>query len=256
MGLTSTLGAYFVERRVTNPLVNLSFFYNRMFTLFFLTLLLCSMTIVTVVLLLPFYYEQLRGFGTSRSGLLMTPAALVLGVVGPVAGRLSDRFGSTYLVPLGLLLNALSFFMLYFVDSSTAVAYIVLILVIDGVGLGIFFPANSSTLMNNPPAERMGVGSSMLSTGRLIGQSVGIALAGAIFNGLQGATAKNSLEHGQRTAALESTFSHAFATVMLVAGAIGLAATIVSLLRGRSSASPEGPAPALVPPAHGGPGLP
>ena len=256
LGLAGTFAAYFVERRVADPLVNLSFFNNRMFTLSFVTLLLCSMTIVTAVLLLPFYYEQLRDFSTSRSGLLMTPAALALGVVGPVAGRLSDRFGSTYLVPLGLLLNAVSFLMLCFVDARTAVGYVVLALIISGVGRGMFFPANSSTLMNNTPPEGLGIGSSMLSTGRLIGQSVGIALAGALFNGLDGATAGDALEHGTRTAALEGTFVHAFGTAMLVAGAIGLVATIVSLLRGRTRPSRANAAPASAPPAHAGPGLP
>ena len=251
VGTLASAAAYRVERRAPNPLIDLSLFDNRMFTLSFFTLLLCSMTIVTIVFLLPFYYEQLLGLSTSRSGLLMTPASIAIGLVGPFAGRLSDKYGSDYLVPAGLSLSALSIFLLYYLDSTTAISFVVGALVLSGVGRGLFFPANSSTLMNNTPVSGLGTGSSMLSTGRMIGQSLGIALTGAVFVGLGGAQAGNALEGRGGDPALQEVFTQAFGSCMLVACAIGIFAVVLSLLRSRTHGKLRvaPPTPVIEPPA-------
>ena len=233
LGSLALAGAYAVERRAANPLLKLDLFRNQTFTFSFLSLLFSSAAIVSIGLLLPFYYEQLRGFSTATSGLMLAPMSIALGLTGPFAGALSDKVGSKYLVPLGLVLITGSMLLLGGISATATTGYLVVILVISGVGRALFFPANTNTLMTSTPAADQSSASSVLSTGRMVGQAMGIALAGAVFGGLGGAVAGESLEHGAATPALRQTFLHAFHVAMLVSGGVGGLGVVTSLLRHR-----------------------
>ena len=232
LGALSFAAALLTETRVKYPLVDLTLFKNRTFASAFFSLLLGMTAFFSVGFLMPFYFEQLRGFSTARAGLLLTPMSVAVGVVGPLSGSLADRIGSRLLSPLGLAVAALGLFMLSRLDVNSALWFIVLALVLGGVGRGIFFSPNTSSFMGAAPGAESGMASGLLATGRTVGQALSIAVMGAVFGALGGSEAGNGLERGGGQA-LEQTFTQAFDTALLVAAGIATLAFAVSLLRGK-----------------------
>src|SRR5438128_4152659 len=93
-----------VERRVRDPIIDLRLLQNRVFTSALLSMTLAMLALFAVGFMLPFYFEELRGFSVAKSGLFLAALPLSLALVAPVSGSLADRFGSRWLAPGGLAL--------------------------------------------------------------------------------------------------------------------------------------------------------
>ena len=236
LGVLSFAAALLTETRVEHPLIDLDLFKNRTFTSATFSLMLAFVAFFSATFLLPFYFEQLRGFSTSRAGLLLVPLTVGIGLIGPLSGALADRIGSRLLAPLGLAVSAVGLFLISRFDGDTALWFVIAALAASGVGLGVFASPNSSSLMGAAPGDKRGVASGLLATSRTVGQALGIAVAGAIFGGLGGAVAGNRLAQGAAGAGLAATFARAFDTALLVAAGVAAVAFVVALLRDREKA--------------------
>src|SRR5262249_36892688 len=177
-----------IERRVRYPVVAFSLLRNRVFTSAIVSLILNFLALFAVSFLLPFYLEELRGFSTEQSGLLLTPLPLTIAVVAPLSGILADRIGSRWLAAGGLPVVCLGLLLISQLDAQSSIWDIVWRLVIAGIGQGIFQSPNNSALLGAAPRDQQGAASGFLATGRVVGQSISVALAGAVFAGLGGAT--------------------------------------------------------------------
>jgi EmrB/QacA subfamily drug resistance transporter len=227
----------FVERRVPAPLVSLALFRSRVFTFSLVSFVLCMLALFAVGFLLPFYFEELRGFDAETAGLLLTPLSLTLAVVAPVSGALADRYGSRYLSPVGLSVACLGLVLLSRLTAHSATAEIIACLVVTGLGQGLFSAPNTRTLMAAAPPQAQGVASGVLATGRVLGQSLSVALAGAVFAAKGGADAGDRLavpgspRSPASLAALEDTFVHAMNAAFLVCAVISAVGVATALIR-------------------------
>jgi hypothetical protein len=110
-------------------------------------------------------------------------------------------------------------------------------LLVAGVGQGLFQSPNNSALMGAAPSGRQGSAAGFLATGRVVGQSISVALAGAIFASLGGSAAGRILASGtldpQAVASLEQTFVDAFHTTFVVLACIAAIGVFTSLVRGK-----------------------
>ena len=120
----------------------------------------------------------------------MTPWALVVAIMAPIAGRLSDHYAAGILGGFGLALLGLGMALLAMLPANPAVADIVWRMAICGCGFGFFQVPNMKALMSSAPADRSGSASGIVATARLIGQTSGAALAALCFGlaGREGAT--------------------------------------------------------------------
>ena len=143
--------------------------------------------------MLPFYFEELRGFSIETSGLLLTPLPLTIAVVAPLSGALADRFGSRWLASGGLALACLGLLLLARLDATSTIGDIVWRLILTGIGQGLFQSPNTRALMNSAPGGAEGEVSGLLTTARVVGQSLSVALAGAIFASLGGDAAGRAI---------------------------------------------------------------
>lgn len=223
------------ERYVAQPVVDFSLFRNRLFSASIASSFLCFLALFAVMFLMPFYLEELLALSPHEAGLIMTAVPLTLSVVAPISGWLSDRFGSQVLSSLGMVVSCVG---LWFLSQLTARASsfdIVWPLVITGLGQGLFQAPNSNAIMSAVPAPRLGIGSSFLAMVRVLGQASSVALSGAIFTMLGGATAGAALVQklGLPVEPLEATFLHAFRMAMRVSLAIAAIGIFTSLLRGQ-----------------------
>ena len=185
--------------------------------------------------LLPFYSEELRGFGPLVAGLLLTPYSIALAVSSPLAGRLADRGAGRWLPTIGLALAAAGLFLLTSIDTDTSPLEIGLWLAISGVGQGLFLSPNTREVMNALPSDQSGRASSLIATTRVVAQSLSVAVAGAVFAGLGGAAAGATLVGGTTLAAtdgaaLDGTFLTAMHAAILVSGLIAAAGAAINLV--------------------------
>ncbi len=201
---------------------------------------LAGLALFTLGFILPFYFEELRGFSTARSGLFLTALPLTLALVAPLSGSLADRFGSRWLASGGLAVACLGLAAVARLNAQSSDRSIIWPLVLTGVGQGLFMTPNARALMNAAPASEQGESSGLLATGRVLGQSLSVALAGAIFAGLGGAEAGRRLIEartdltivGGEISAAQQQFLAGFHTALLVCAGIAAAGVFAALTRG------------------------
>jgi MFS transporter, DHA2 family, multidrug resistance protein len=131
---------------------------------------------------LPFYFEDVLGRTQVETGFFMTPWPLVVAVMAPIGGRLSDRFSAGLLGGLGLILLGLGMALLAMLPANPSVADIVWRMMICGFGFGFFQTPNMKTIMSSAPPHRSGSASGIVATARLVGQTTGAALAALCFS--------------------------------------------------------------------------
>lgn len=143
----------------------------------------CSFTAQILGLLgLPFMLQLDLGFTPVETGLIMTAWPLSVGLVAPLAGRLADRYPVGLLSSLGLGILALGMTMLAALPQQPAVADILWRIILCGLGFGLFQAPNNRAIITSAPRARSGAAGGLLSTARLLGQSLGAALIALTFN--------------------------------------------------------------------------
>ena len=228
-----------IEGRVRHPIFDLALLRDRVLASALGSLTLAMLALFGVSFMLPFYFEELRGFSVEKSGLLLTPLPLTIAVVAPLSGTLADRIGSRWLASGGLALACLGLFLLARLDATSTIGDIIWRLILTGLGQGLFQSPNTRALMNEAPRGEQGQTSGLLATGRVLGQSFSVALAGAIFAGLGGAAAGRALAiapAGAITSAeivvLQQTFLAAFRGALTISAAIAAIGVFAALVRG------------------------
>jgi EmrB/QacA subfamily drug resistance transporter len=169
-----------VENRVAQPMIDPKLFRNILFTLNLLMGFLVFITIAGVIIF-PFFLEWVKGYTTEQVGLMMMVVPISMGVVAPIAGTLSDRFGSRGISLIGLLVVTAGCLSISTLHKDVSAAGYIARMIPLGMGLGIFQSPNNSAIMGAVPKERLGVASGLLSLSRTLGQSTGLPLMGALF---------------------------------------------------------------------------
>jgi DHA2 family multidrug resistance protein-like MFS transporter len=147
---------------------------------------------------LPFYFEDILLRTQVETGFFMTPWPLVVAIMAPIAGRLSDRYPAGILGGLGLAILGVGMVLLATLPTSPHVADIVWRMAVCGCGFGFFQTPNMKALMSSAPSGRSGSASGIVATARLTGQTSGAALAALCFGlaGREGATVALALGAG------------------------------------------------------------
>jgi MFS family permease len=157
------------DRRLENPLIDFEALKNRIlrnsiFSAFFL-----SVGYFSVVFLVIMYLQGIRGLSPLGASLLLVPGYVAGSFLGPIMGRLSDKYGSREIATAGVFFLAVAI-LIYLTMSTTSSLYIVLIgSAVSGLGTSMFFPANNSAVMANARAGSYGSISGLLRTVQNIG---------------------------------------------------------------------------------------
>jgi predicted MFS family arabinose efflux permease len=248
VGVASLVGGVFVEARSTHPIIDLRLFRSRNFSSAVVSLLCSMLALFAVGFMFPFYFEQLRGFRPERTGLLLTPFPLAMAIMAPIAGALSDKFGSRWLAPLALAITATALLLLMQVDATSPLSAIAWRLALAGGGIGLFQSPNTRSLMSAAPPSQQGMASGVFATARTTGQALSVAVAGAVFGSMGGAAAGSALlAQGAQGAAisdagrlaLEATFLRGFHAAFGACAAFAILGAFAALARGDERASPS-----------------
>jgi EmrB/QacA subfamily drug resistance transporter len=226
-------GFIYTEIQAEAPMMDLTLFRDRLFTMSNVSLLISFIAGFTVTLLMPFYFQQLRGLTPYIAGLMMIPQPIATIFITPFSGILSDRIDSRYLSSLGMLLVTMGMFLLSNLKITSTPWESALALIIIGLGNGLFQTPNNSAIMGSAPENRRGIASGMMATMRNIGMVLGIAMAGAVFTERQNYFHALLQFKGVSGATLRiQSFTSAFHATYLMAAGFALVGVVASLTRG------------------------
>jgi DHA2 family multidrug resistance protein-like MFS transporter len=158
------------------PLLPVDLFRRPLFALSTLTAICTFAAQALAFVGLPFYFESALGRSPIETGFLMTPWPVMVGVMAPVAGRLSDRYSPGLLGGIGLLILGTGLVCLLAMPQAPSAIDIGWRMAVCGIGFGFFQAPNLKAIMGSAPPQRAGSASGMVATARLIGQSTGAAL--------------------------------------------------------------------------------
>ncbi|GEK29502.1 MFS transporter [Furfurilactobacillus siliginis] len=166
------------EYHTSTPMMSLTIFRNRPFSLGVSAAILIFLSNFFSVVLMPFYLEDARGFGPGMAGLLLMIFPIVLVIVGPLGGWLADRLPPANVASSGLALIAVS--QLGFVltlTTTTPIWLYVLITALMAIGTGLFQSPNGDIVMSVVDRSELGIAGSINSLARNLGMVAGTAAA-------------------------------------------------------------------------------
>ncbi len=169
------------ERRVQEPLIDLTIFRNPQFSLSLSTRLISFVVLGGVTLIFPFYLTNLLSLEPSVVGLLLAVTYLFFGLASPVAGALSDRFSYHFIAGAGLILLGIGCYTVSTLSVETTILGFILRVTPLGLGMGLFQSPNNSAVMGAVRRERLGVASGLNTIGRTLGRTSGVAALGALW---------------------------------------------------------------------------
>ena len=183
MAVGVVVGTIFVRRQLTlrAPMLPVDLFANPVFALSVATAACVHGAQMIALISLPFYFQYVGGMSPIQIGVAITPWPAVLVVVAPIAGRLADRYPAGLLGGIGLSVMTAGLLLVLFMPADAGWWNIAWRLAICGTGFGFFQAPNNRLIIGSAPPDRVGAGSGMVSTARLIGQTTGSALVAVVL---------------------------------------------------------------------------
>jgi EmrB/QacA subfamily drug resistance transporter len=236
--LGSTLFGLFlyVESEVArHPTFDLSLFTgNRLFAAANTAALLIYVAVNGVTLVISIFLQSVQGLDPQTAGFYLIAQSAAMALLSPFSGWLSDRVGSRLLASLGMLVVTLGLFLFTQLTAESSALEIITRLVLVGVGFGLFSSPNTSAVMGSVKSGKLGVAAGTLGTMRFMGQSIGLALLGAVMAATLSPQAMLGFFTGISTQSTNAIgeFVQGMGDFFLVATIIGIVGTITSLARG------------------------
>ena len=234
-GVALLVGFVVIERRVREPMLDLSLFRVPTMSPSLLAALVQGLANFAVLFLVIMYLQGPRDLSPIHASLLLVPGYVIGGVVGPFAGRLADRWAPAVPATAGLAIEVVALLIYAQLSLTTGLWLVVLASLVNGIGASCFFPANNSAVMKASPRALFGISSGMLRTfsniGMVFSYSLAILIASrAISRHLAFAIFVGSTTlHGRLASAFTSGLHAAFyASMGLMALAVVLSATRAS----------------------------
>jgi EmrB/QacA subfamily drug resistance transporter len=215
-----------MQMKSSSPLLDIRLFRdNRVFAFSNLAALINYCATFAVTILLSLYLQHIKILTPSQTGIILIAEPIVQALFSPLAGRLSDRFEPRIIASIGMALNVLGLIPLIFIHSDTSIHYIVISLIILGIGFALFSSPNVNATMSSVSNKFYGVASATLSTMRLTGQMLSMAITMMVFAVILG---NHPLSEANNALLLQST-----KLIFIVLAIICLGGIFASLARGK-----------------------
>jgi EmrB/QacA subfamily drug resistance transporter len=222
------------ELKSPMPILSFSLFRNRLFTSSIFSLFFITSTQSAISFLMPFYLQDILLFSPTQMGWIIIANSVVIVMVAPIAGSLSDRFGSRLLCSAGSLFIVAGQFFIASLGVDSSVPRIIFPLVLTGFGWAIFNSPNQSAILGSVPRDKVGTASGMNTTTARTGGAMGVALSATLFTyGLAAAgMTRAQIESPQTWGSAPQIFVHSFNHAVHVVNIFTLLAVLFSAVRG------------------------
>lgn len=171
-----------IEKKQASPILDASLFKIKLFRMGLASAFLSFVASNAITIIMPFYLQSVRGLTPASAGLVLMSFPLAMGISAPISGCMSDVIGYKVLTTAGLLIASCAYLGLYFINATTGFFMLYLLLILMGIGLGIFQSPNNSSIMSSVPNKYLGVAASVNALARNLGMVTGITMAMAIYS--------------------------------------------------------------------------
>lgn len=170
------------ESRAKSPVLDMKLFgHNTVFAFSNIAALINYMATFAVTFLLSLYLHDVKGFSEGYTGIILVSQPIVMAVISPLAGRLSDRIEPRIVSSTGMAITTVSLLMLTFLAQDTTLDFIVGSLLLLGLGFGLFSSPNTNAVMSSVDKRFFGVASATVGTMRLVGQAFSLGITMLVF---------------------------------------------------------------------------
>jgi predicted MFS family arabinose efflux permease len=213
-----------LEMRQRLPMLDLGLFKIGSFVGANVVAMLVSLGMFGVFFFISLYVQNVLGYSPTKAGAIFLPMTILIILVAPIAGKLSDRIGSRWLMGAGMTILGISLLLYQRIGLHTGFWSLLPQLILGGIGMALTMSPMTSAAMGSVPVDKAGVGSGVLNSFRQVGGSLGIALMGAILLTYQHPTtskveAAQQYVNGLHAALLVSAFI-AFAAAAVAIGLV------------------------------------
>lgn len=171
------------ELKEESPVFEVRLFRNnRVFAFASLAALIHYSATFALTFLLSLYLQHIRGLNPQNAGLVLMAQPLVMAIVSPLAGRLSDRVEPVIVATLGMSITTMGLILMTFLQQGTPLSYIVSCLLLLGFGYGLFSSPNTNSIMSSVEKRFYGVASGTVGTMRSLGMVISMAVATVVFS--------------------------------------------------------------------------
>src|SRR3954452_9972844 len=183
VAVVGLVGFVLIETHRRNPMVDFRFFRSRTFVGANLVAVVISFAMLAQFFFMALYMQNILGYTALQAGVRFLPSTLMIIIIAPIAGRLADRIGPKPLIMAGLSLLAASLFLQSQITVDSGYGTLLPAFVLLGIGIALTMSPMSTAAMNAVDVNKAGVASGVLSMGRMVGGSLGVAVTGALFQG-------------------------------------------------------------------------
>lgn len=181
IGLALLICFAYIELRCDNPVFEVRLFKNIRFFSSNLASLISYLATFVITYIVTYHFQYIMGLNSQMSGLLLIVTPLMMAILAPVSGRISDRIDPQKLAAIGMGFVTVAIVILCFLNESTPLYMIIIAMFLQGVGYGLFSTPNTNAIMSSVPKEETTTASASLSAVRVIGQTLSIGLLTVIF---------------------------------------------------------------------------
>jgi EmrB/QacA subfamily drug resistance transporter len=257
LGLIATAAVFsiafvVIEQRVKAPMVEFPLFGSRDFVGANLIAFIVSFAMLGMFFFLALYMQNILGYSPLEAGVRFLPTTLMIVIVAPISGRLTDKIGPRWLIATGLSLVTASLYLQTQITVDTTYGDLWPAFVLMGIGIAMTMSPMSTAAMNAVSASKAGIASGLLSMSRMVGGSFGVAAIGALFQSKAGdlnpSAAATQTPAGAHAAA--QTFVDALSSAMWLSTGVAATGALVAVAMLHSTlgkrAAPEPVAEAAV----------
>ncbi|MCG7338348.1 multidrug efflux MFS transporter [Staphylococcus sp. ACRSN] len=176
--------AAFIRRQlnISNPLLNLVVFKNKVFTLTTISSMIVMLSMVGPALLIPLYVQNALGLSAMLSGLVIMPGAIINGIMSIFTGKFYDKYGARPLVLTGFSLLTLFTIMLCFLKADTSYAYLIVVYALRMFSVSLLMMPLNTAGINSLSNKNISHGTAISNFGRVTAGSLGTALMVTIMS--------------------------------------------------------------------------
>jgi EmrB/QacA subfamily drug resistance transporter len=220
-----------LELRQRLPMLDLGLFKIGSFAGANIVAMLVSLGMFGVFFFISLYVQNVLGYSPTKAGAIFLPMTILIILIAPIAGKLSDRVGSRWLMGAGMAILGVSLLLYQRIGLHTGFWSLLPQLVLGGIGMALTMSPMTSAAMGSVPTDKAGVGSGVLNSFRQVGGSLGIALMGAILLTYQHPT--------QSKVVAAQQFVNGLHAALLVSAFIAFAAAAVAVFMVRTKPAVE-----------------
>ena len=177
-------GAY--ELRQKSPVFNMNLFKNKKFTSSNIAALCSYIAVMVVTTILNYHFQYVRGWDAQMFGMILIITPIIMAIMAPNAGKLSDKIHPQKLAALGMGIATVALLILTFLTGKTPLYMVIIAMILQGIGMGLFSSPNMNAIMSSVPPKDAPTASASQATMRTIGQTMSLGLLTLVFAWIMG----------------------------------------------------------------------